>query len=283
MNQRPSPPPPSDDDALSADLMQTVFDPLRSGANVSQGPAATQIDFAVLEAELYSPQRRLPHAKLIVLDDHSASEGEVIRIRKRTLSIGRTQGDLTIESDLEMSGAHAVLECRSDEGHFRWRLTDLGSTNGTFVRVAKAPLTDGRELLLGLQRYRVELREADEVTQSVMAKKGVRVFLDGAVGAPPVSQALRLVNTSDARDVYTLKSPRGMLGANPKRCSVVIDDRCLDAEHARLVYKRGRWQIEDQQSLNGVWVRVRSVWLDEHAEFQLGEQRFRFNAPTRVA
>lgn len=104
-----------DDDGVSSELMQTVFDPLKSGLQVSQNHYATQIDFSVLEAELYSPQRRLPNAKLIVVDDHSANEGEVIRIRKREFSIGRTHGDLAIESDLEMSGNHAVLHCKLDE------------------------------------------------------------------------------------------------------------------------------------------------------------------------
>ncbi|QEG38823.1 FHA domain-containing protein [Roseimaritima ulvae] len=268
-----------EDEGMASELMQTVFDPLKSGLAVSQNQFATQIDFSVLEAELYQPQRRLPNAKLIVIDDHSASEGEVIRIRKREYTIGRTHGDLAIESDLEMSGNHAVLHCKLDEGSFRWRLTDVGSTNGTFVRVAKAPLTEGRELLLGLQRYRVELQDPDNAPPAVGE---VRVFLGGAVGAPPVQQPLRLVNTADTSQTYQVLSQRSMLGSNPKRCSVVIEDRCLNAEHARLMYKRGRWQIEDNDSLNGVWVRVRSVWLDRHAEFQLGEQRFRFFADGQV-
>lgn len=285
MNQRPPPPnaiDDDDDDGVSSELMQTVFDPLKSGLDVSQNHYATQIDFSVLEAELYSPQRRLPTAKLIVIDDRSANEGEVIRIRKREFTIGRNSGDLAIESDLEMSSKHAVLHCKLDEGSFRWRLTDVGSTNGTFVRVAKAPLTDGRELLLGLQRYRVDLHDPSTDPTGKPAPNEVRVFLGGAVGAPPVQQPLRLINTADTSEVYDVKSHRSLLGANPKRCSIVIDDRCLNSEHARLMYKRGRWQIEDNDSLNGVWVRVRSVWLDRHAEFQLGEQRFRFFADGQV-
>jgi hypothetical protein len=34
--------------------------------------------------------------------------------------------------------------------------------------------------------------------------------------------------------------------------------------------------IDDQKSLNGVWIRIKKFAMDKPAEFQLGQQRFRF-------
>lgn len=69
-------------------------------------------------------------------------------------SIGRTVGNDLVIDDARVSRRHALLEW----AHGEWRVSDLGSTNGTWVngqQVRLARLDDGDELELGGQRFRV--------------------------------------------------------------------------------------------------------------------------------
>ena len=68
--------------------------------------------------------------------------------RSENLVIGRSPRCNLVLNDPTVSRRHAALR-REDEG---WRITDLGSTNGTWVngwRVDRALVRDGDELVLG--------------------------------------------------------------------------------------------------------------------------------------
>jgi pSer/pThr/pTyr-binding forkhead associated (FHA) protein len=65
------------------------------------------------------------------------------------------------------------------------------------------------------------------------------------------------------------------IGRDSRRCSIVIDDRMLSPRHARLYRDaKGRWHIENAQSLNGLWLRISAIPLERGGHFQCGEQRF---------
>jgi pSer/pThr/pTyr-binding forkhead associated (FHA) protein len=79
--------------------------------------------------------------------------GEVRPLREGVNLLGRDSGDLTFPADPYVSGRHARLEVAGDA----ITLADLGSSNGTFVRIAGAvPLAPGDQLLVGAQLLRVE-------------------------------------------------------------------------------------------------------------------------------
>jgi len=69
-------------------------------------------------------------ALLHIVDD-GREDGEVVRLRGDCFVIGRGEADIAIAHDIMMSPRHAQID-RLPEGG--WRLTDLGSTSGTFVR-----------------------------------------------------------------------------------------------------------------------------------------------------
>lgn len=68
--------------------------------------------------------------------------------------LGRENGDITFPTDGFVSGRHAVLHVAPD----RVILRDLGSSNGTFLRLA-APVfvENGDQFLIGRQLVRVEM------------------------------------------------------------------------------------------------------------------------------
>src|SRR5437660_507910 len=94
---------------------------------------ATVAEPAIPHVEAYRPSLRPPIALLVVFDD-GAEDGQTIRLRGDRFLIGRSEGDLLIPHDGQMSARHAELVRRQDEdGAWVWTLTDLGSTNGSFV------------------------------------------------------------------------------------------------------------------------------------------------------
>ena len=105
------------------------------------------------EAPAFRPRQRPPMALLTVCDD-GRNDGQEIRLRGDLAVIGRTQGDVIIPHDERMSGRHAEIRRTQDGGDWKWLLVDLGSTNGTYVRVHKCSIKSGQELLIGHRRFR---------------------------------------------------------------------------------------------------------------------------------
>lgn len=84
-------------------------------------------------------------------------EGGVLQtaypLRDGTHLVGRDNGAITFPKDGFVSGRHAMLSVSRD----RLSVSDLGSSNGTFVRLTgPALLQPGDQLLMGKQLIRVE-------------------------------------------------------------------------------------------------------------------------------
>jgi len=79
--------------------------------------------------------------------------GEVLPLRAGANTIGRESGEVAFPGDRYVSGRHA----RVDVGEAAVTVTDLGSSNGTFVRVqGPTEVGPGDQVLLGMQLLRVE-------------------------------------------------------------------------------------------------------------------------------
>jgi hypothetical protein len=79
--------------------------------------------------------------------------GEVFPLRDGENAIGREAGEVVFPSDRFVSARHARLDVTTEA----ITLVDLGSSNGTFVKIAGAiELAPGDQLLVGAQLLRVE-------------------------------------------------------------------------------------------------------------------------------
>ncbi|MDP9148897.1 MAG: FHA domain-containing protein [Myxococcota bacterium] len=79
--------------------------------------------------------------------------GNAFPIPESGVHLGRERGDILFPEDGYVSGLH----CRLSWDGQKLFLTDLGSSNGTFQRVAEADLLSGDVLLMGQQLFRVSL------------------------------------------------------------------------------------------------------------------------------
>ena len=83
--------------------------------------------------------------------------GAAFPLREGENLLGREVGDLTFPTDGFVSGRHALLTVRQE----RLVVRDVGSSNGTFVRIiAPAFVEHGDQFLIGRQLLRVELQPA---------------------------------------------------------------------------------------------------------------------------
>ncbi len=81
--------------------------------------------------------------------------GEDYRLKDGENTIGRTEGDILLAKDPQVSRRHAIITLFQG----RITVTDLGSTNGTWVngvRVTESPFKPGDVLSLGQSRFTVK-------------------------------------------------------------------------------------------------------------------------------
>lgn len=245
----------------------------QAAAAIGQSPAPP-----VDRTPAYRPPSRQPLALLTVFDD-GLSSGEVVRIRQDCMVIGREEGDVRIPFDLAMSRQHAQLTCHFNEGKCRWVFKDLQSTNGSFVRVYRARLSADMELAIGTRRYLFKLAPQAPAS-SPSSPMGTVVFGDssGIQASADGACLVEVATNGMSSRTIAIERQRVKVGADPQRCEAAIDeDSYVNPVHAEIYRdERGHWMIDDLESRNGVWIRVKQLTLTQQAEFQLGQQRFLF-------
>ncbi|MCH8829575.1 MAG: FHA domain-containing protein [Planctomycetes bacterium] len=231
------------------------------------------------------PSNRPPMAVLCALDDGCSCEGETWRIRKSQFVIGRSGADAVIPHDRDISAQHAEIGCRWQDGCYRWYLADLDSTNGTFIRVSRIVLRSGKQIVIGSRRY--QFFDAGEPVAGDDRGEPADFTLRETRDYRSLANDLRLqytarfvdVNAGESARSYLLNEDGGDIGSDAGCCAIRIDDDpFVDPVHARVFRdSRGRYVIVDNGSFNGLWLRIRSVYLSGLSGFQLGEQRFTIN------
>jgi pSer/pThr/pTyr-binding forkhead associated (FHA) protein len=121
---------------------------------LSVSPARGFEDIPDAEGTYFSASMQRPATLEIVQQLRGGSSGWVYRPDSQTVSIGREGNDINFPEDPFISGRHAQLQISGGA----LTVTDLGSRNGTFVRVTdERVLKHGDYVFLGQQLLRVEI------------------------------------------------------------------------------------------------------------------------------
>lgn len=248
---------------------------LESADEVRNALGRTPTSIEAAPSVPFRPARRPPQALLTICDD-GATNGEIVRLRGDRTLIGRSEGDVRIPHDAMMSSRHAEIVRDGEPGGWRWTLIDGQSKNGTFVRVASAPLKHGTEILIGSTVLRFEDAALNLPGAVPEGAGSMPTKTQGWATLKPTDLKASLVRIQDAAVGvrYFLDAAEQWLGRNAVAIALT-DDVQVDPRHARIVKDaKGAWSIIDADSKNGVWLRVERRVVDGACEFQLGEQRF---------
>jgi len=227
-------------------------------------------------AQEFRPMLRPPAPILTVLDDGSMEQGEDVRIRQETLTIGRTSGDVRIHHDISLSGAHAEIRRTPWQGGYEWHLHDLDSVNGTFAKTVEAVLHKDTIIILGSRRFRLEYKLRPDIS-----------IVDGITlmySDPPIPETMCpvLAHASAIPGAleFDLRSDRLVIGRTGGGADIELKDPLLNDRHAELKrLQDGTWTITSEGTRNGIWVSISATLLAPLCYFQCGEQRFRFVIP----
>ncbi|MFQ5666488.1 MAG: cyclic nucleotide-binding domain-containing protein [Candidatus Binatia bacterium] len=146
---------------------------------------------------------------------------------------------------------------------------DQRSKNGTFLcgpdrRVERAILRSGDVLIVGKTRLRVEIEA-------------------GPVDTPEDLIRIAIIEPAAAAGVVTSRQENITIGRHPS-CDVVIADPTVSRRHAIIVRTAAGFVINDQNSLNAIFVgsppeQVTAAILHDGEEIRLGKARLRVAIP----
>jgi hypothetical protein len=120
--------------------------------------------------------------------------------------------------------------------------------------------------------------ESGEQTETF--SPAVREELMESLGELQVSGPALVVRSGGGRSGETFRpaGDRTVIGRSPD-CDIFLDDVTVSRKHALLVREGDRFRIEDQGSLNGIFVnkkRIESAPLENGDELQIGKYRLTF-------
>jgi uncharacterized OB-fold protein len=204
-----------------------------------------------------APPSRTGRIRLVLVRSDGVP-GPILAVDKDEALCGRTEGDLLLPDDPTVSPRHARFTVAAGV----LRVEDLGSVNGTFIRL-KEPrrLGLGEEFRVGRQLLRLEPlprpAHADEhgATRPWGTKDpGYRFRLS------------QLLEGGGLGEIFPLKDGENLLGREVGEVCFP-GDRYVSARHARLEVGEGGVTLADAGSSNGTYAKIR-----RSTELAIGDQ-----------
>lgn len=207
------------------------------------------------KAVAWRPERVLPVLSVTALRADGAP-GQNFFVRGDSAVCGRDPCDIQIANDPSLSKRHFELVRLEVEGEHLWEIRDLESSGGIWIRVDRAWLYKSAEICVGNTRFRfVSETEAAADSQPVN-REATQVFDASMLHGGSILRRLPRGGVPGADFVLKKGAPH-WLGSDPQATIKCEDDEFVDRRHAIVEFVAGsrRWQVEDKDSTNGLWIR----------------------------
>ncbi len=200
------------------------------------------------------PEPRAPFRITLVRKDGGGTSWPVDRPE---LVCGRTEGDVRLPEDATVSPRHA----RFTRSGSALRVEDLGSLNGTFLRL-RGPrrVAVGEELRVGRQVLRLEQLPRPA------AARGPRAWGTKDRGAR--FRLVQLLEGGGVGEIFPLRDGENLVGREAGEVTFP-SDRFVSARHARIEVRSDHVLVADAGSSNGTFVRIVGP-----TELAVGDQLF---------
>jgi len=206
---------------------------------------------------------------MLVMIKPDGSPGETYPLAAGENVVGRSSDAEVFSRDEYLSPQHARFIVNGDSVEIH----DLNSLNGVFVRITEpTELRHGDEVRIGQELLRLQLLARAETL--------VQPSPDGTIvsGSDPGDAWGRLDRISapdEASFTFVLRGEEQIIGR--ERGNILFrDDGYVSGRHARVFRKDGRVFLEDLQSSNGTFVRIREPRRASAGSLILmGQQPFR--------
>jgi pSer/pThr/pTyr-binding forkhead associated (FHA) protein len=202
--------------------------------------------------------------------NRDGSDGESVRIVGDAFDVGRTEGSLKFADDAFLAARHLRLVVQGG----RVVLRPLDTVNGVYLRVhGSCDLQPGDQFLVGKEVLRYETLGPEERELTAMMEHGVRIF--GSVPREAWGRLRQLSVAGTTRDVWHLVRPELVLGREEGDVTFP-DDEFMSRRHAAVRRTGPKARLEDLNSSNGTFVRVRGDReLKSGDVIRLGDQLLR--------
>lgn len=197
-------------------------------------------------------------AKLVWTDAVQHAQHEYVLVEGATATIGRSSNNDIQIAEQYVSRQHAVIQYR--EGIFM--LSDLGSSNGTFVNDKPIqepfPLFAGDEIRLYdsvITFMAVRAGDAELAQQSGMLITAASLDGQGSLmitNGPQEGQNIPLL----------LDTVRIGRATNNAEWEILLQDRSVSRPHAQIEHRDDGWYLRDLSSRNGTRVNGQAVTTD---------------------
>jgi pSer/pThr/pTyr-binding forkhead associated (FHA) protein len=210
-----------------------------------------------------------PSSGTLVSLNRDGSDGEMVRIVGDAFDIGRTEGSLRFADDPYLAARHARLVVQNG----RITLRPIDTVNGVYVRITSCDLSPGDMFLVGKEVLRFEPMPSEERDPPALVEHGVRIF--GSAPREAWGRLRQLTVAGTTRDMWHLVRPELVLGREEGDVTFP-DDEFMSRRHAAVRRQGPRAKLEDLNSSNGTFVRVRGDReLKSGDVIRLGDQLLR--------
>jgi pSer/pThr/pTyr-binding forkhead associated (FHA) protein len=256
-----------------------------------------KLNFDKISAEIINPKKRRPTVMRSTLTNNAFDRTWVLKgetgdmagknfIIGEQMLIGRdAHCDLLLDNAM-VSSRHAHIQSHNGTA----KVEDLGSTNGTFVngvKITQSILSDGDEIKIEPYRFSVK-GPATTVNKTVSRPTLHDSCTSMGSAAGPVQDAdqipaaiLEVVEGLNQGQSFEVQSHQSSIGRSIDN-DVVLPFETVSGCHALLVFANGSWTIQDQGSVNGVFVnnkKVTSHKLESDDQISIGTVVLQFKIP----